>query len=84
MACEPSLSPPELDEDEGLLSNQALGETTAMVEYEVGLFGLPTVAGAWIEGKFVEAEEFSQRRLTAWTVAISREIDKGREIESWD
>ncbi len=70
---------PRNDPEEGLLSQQDLGDATVMVEYDLGVYGLPTIVGCWIAGEFVEEAEFSQRRLSAWTAAISEEIRKDRE-----
>jgi hypothetical protein len=68
-------APPEVDEaDEGLLSDQPLGDATVMVEFNLGLGALPIIVGAWLAGEFVEADEFSEPRLSQWREAISREI----------
>jgi len=78
MRMEPPLDAPQTD-DEGCTSLQPLGDASALVSFDMTPHGLPEIDGAYIGGEFVEAQEFSQRRLSAWHEAICAELQASRE-----
>lgn len=74
------MDPRTPEPEEGRLSLQPLGDTEAMVEFDVGMYETAHIVGAWIKGEFVDSGEFSQTRLAKWREAIGAELRKEREM----
>ena len=69
-----NMAPPELADADESTSSQPLGDTSVLVSFVVE-DGAVNVTGAWINAEFVEAAEFSSRRVAAWERDIQRELD---------
>jgi len=65
--------PPEIEDDERT-SLQPLGDAEVLVAYSAP-FGHVSIAGAYVGAEFVDACEFSQRRLDAWQSYIQSGLD---------
>ena len=69
-----NMAPPEWADADESTSSQPLGDTSVLVSFTVEPDGV-NVTGAWINAEFVEASEFSPRRIEAWERYIKREIE---------
>lgn len=70
---------PRTPEPEGLTSEQPLGDSTAVVDYELGCFGTAHIIGALVGSVYVEADELAEHVLTRWRDAIGKELQAQRE-----
>lgn len=69
-----NMAPPEWADADERTSSQPLGDAAIFVSYTIE-DGAVNVCGAWVNAEFVEAGEFSPRRIEAWERYIRREIE---------